>query len=299
MPPATPQSTAATTAAAASTANHRPGNSNSNLNPNKIDLKNPNNFNRATNSRISSVDTDMPDPNSSTGNTAARPSSSNALTPIKIDGWEEDAVLSQSKHLHRVEVYKRRNRRSKQLQRIYRDCYWSLMEEVKLKHREYCWKFGMSAFQEDEDKNNKDGTLGTGENNGNAVASNTCGVHGCKSKAMALTRFCHMHILSDSKQKLYKACSFAIKSSPTGPILCGKPILRSAVPSYCSLHSQKAEKHVARALKKAGLNGSNTSKIVPKFHVIVAECVSQIQNRRRAAQKATLEMAEVKEESSC
>ncbi|XP_004228534.2 uncharacterized protein [Solanum lycopersicum] len=300
MPPATPQSTAATTAtitAAASTANHRPGTSNSSLNPNKIDLKNPYNFNRATNSRLLSVDTDMPDPNSSTVNAAGRPSSSNAL--IKIDGWEEDAVLSRSKHLHRVEVYKRRNRRGKQLQRIYRDCYWSLMEEVKLKHREYCWKFGMSAFQEDEDKNNKDGTAGTGENNGNAVTSNTCGVHGCKSKAMALTRFCHMHILSDSKQKLYKACSFAIKSSPTGPILCGKPILRSAVPSYCSLHSQKAEKHVARALKKAGLNASNPSKIVPKFHVIVAECVSQIQNRRRAAQKATLEMAEVKEESSC
>ncbi|KAK6789511.1 hypothetical protein RDI58_013311 [Solanum bulbocastanum] len=23
------------------------------------------------------------------------------------------------------------------------------MEEVKLKHRKYCWKFGMSVFQED------------------------------------------------------------------------------------------------------------------------------------------------------
>ncbi|KAH0709245.1 hypothetical protein KY284_010672 [Solanum tuberosum] len=60
------------------------------------------------------------------------------------------------------------------------------MEEVKLKHREYCWKFGMTVFQEDEDKSNKVGTLGTGENNGNAVIN--------------------------FKQKLYKACSFAIKS---------------------------------------------------------------------------------------
>ncbi|MCD7460004.1 hypothetical protein HAX54_042653, partial [Datura stramonium] len=89
-----------------------------------------------------------------------------------------------------------------------------------------------------------------------------------------------------------------ILSSPTGPILCGKPILRSTVPSYCSLHFQKAEKHVTRALKKAGLNVSNTSKLAPKFHVIVAEYVSQIQNKRRAAQKATLEIAEVKEENS-
>ncbi|KAJ8565323.1 hypothetical protein K7X08_007899 [Anisodus acutangulus] len=292
MPPATPQST---TAAAA--ANHRQGNLNPNFSPNKIDLKPPNNFNRATtNSRISSIQADMPDPNSST---ASRPSSSNYLTPtIKIDGYEEDAILARSKFLTRMEVLKRRLRRTKQLQRIYRDCYWSLMEEVKLKHREYCWKFGMSAFQEDEDKNNKDGTLGTGENNSNVVNSNTCGVHGCKSKAMALTRFCHMHILSDSKQKLYKACNYAIKSSPTGPILCGKPILRSTVPSYCSLHFQKAEKHVTRALKKAGLNVSNTSKLAPKFHVIVAEYISQIQNRRRAAQKANLEIAEIKENSS-
>ncbi|PHT78250.1 hypothetical protein T459_16302 [Capsicum annuum] len=90
----------------------------------------------------------------------------------------------------------------------------------------------------------------------------------------------------------------ALIVSPTGPILCGKPILRSTVPSYCSLHFQKAEKHVARALKKAGLNVSNTSKLAPKFHVIVAEYVSQIQNRRRAAQKANLEIVEVKDENS-
>ncbi|CAN4113838.1 unnamed protein product [Withania somnifera] len=282
MPPATPQPTTAATTSAA--ANHRQINSNASANPNKIDLKNPNNFTKPTDSIIKP---EMPDPNSSTGNIAVR--------PIKIDGWEEDAILARSKFLHRMEVLKRRHRRTKQLQRIYRDCYWSLMEEVKLKHREYCWKFGTSTFQEDEENNNKDGSLGNGENNNN---SNTCGVHGCKSKAMALTRFCHMHILSDSKQKLYKACNYAIKSSPTGPILCGKPILRSTVPSYCALHFQKAEKHVTRALKKAGLNVSNTSKLAPKFHVIVAEYVSQIQNRRRAAQKANLELAEVKEENS-
>lgn len=280
-------------------ANHCQGNSNPNQNPNKIDLKNPSNFNRAINSRLSSVDTDMPDPNSSTGNVAGRPPSSSTSTPIKIDGWEEDAILARSKFLHRMEVLKRRHRRTKQLQRIYRDCYWTLMEEVKLKHREYCWKFGMSAFQEDEDKNKKDGTQGTGENSGNMVNSNTCGVHGCKSKAMALTNFCHMHILSDRKQKLYKACNYTIKSSPTGPILCGKPILMSTVPSYCSLHFQKSEKHVTRALKKAGLTASNTNKVAPKFHVIVAEYVNHIQNKRRAAaQNTTVEIVEVKEENS-
>lgn len=90
---------------------------------------------------------------------------------------------------------------------------------------------------------------------------------------------------------------FPSYSSPTGPILCGKPILRSAVPSYCALHFQKAEKHVARALKKAGLN--STSKLAPKFHVVVAEYVRQIQNKRRAAQKAVPENADIKEDISC
>lgn len=87
-------------------------------------------------------------------------------------------------------------------------------------------------------------------------------------------------------------------SSTTGPILCGKPILRSTVPSYCPTHFQKAEKHMVRALKKAGLNVSSTSKPAPKLHVIVAEFVHQIQHKRRAAQKVNLEKAEVKEESN-
>ncbi|KAK8709089.1 hypothetical protein V6N13_060119 [Hibiscus sabdariffa] len=61
-----------------------------------------------------------------------------------------------------------------------------------------------------------------------------CSFVGCKFKAMALTRFCHLHILSDSNQKLYKACTYVIKSAHAGPITCGKPILRSAIPSLCT-----------------------------------------------------------------
>ncbi|KAL1156363.1 hypothetical protein V6Z11_A08G086900 [Gossypium hirsutum] len=30
---------------------------------------------------------------------------------------------------------------------------------------------------------------------------------------MAVTRFCHLYILSYSKQELYKACTYVIKSS--------------------------------------------------------------------------------------
>ncbi|KAJ0644750.1 putative KAT8 regulatory NSL complex subunit 2 [Helianthus annuus] len=84
--------------------------------------------------------------------------------------------------------------------------------------------------------------------------------------------------------------------SQAGPIICGKPILKCTVPSLCTPHFQKAEKHVARALKKAGLNTSSTSKLAPKFHVIIAEYVRQIQSNRRIIEKEIKENLEVKEE---
>ncbi|XP_073297437.1 uncharacterized protein [Primulina huaijiensis] len=241
------------------------------------------------------------------------PSSSSSAVPVRIDGFEEDLILSKSQFLTRPELLKRRSRRVKQLARIYRDHYWALMEELKFKYREYYWEFGKSPFQEDEEGdrtnwNRGDCTIVIAENahgndnNGNPGVTNKnnsrCGVHGCKAKAMAMTRFCHMHILSDAKQKLYKACNFSIKSSTTGPILCGKPILRSTVPSYCPIHFQKAEKHMACALKRAGLNVSSASKLAPKLHILIAEYVRQIKHKRRAARKSKLEHAVVKKENN-
>lgn len=192
------------------------------------------------------------------------------------------------------------------------------MEELKIQYRDYYWKFGISPFKEDQQR--EDLALverETGDGNtshnieviGESGASNVSGTldlnnnHrclfvGCKLKAMALTSFCHLHILSDSKQKLYKPCGYVIKSSQAGPITCGKPILRSTAPSLCSVHFQKAQKHVTRALKKAGLNVSSSSKLAPKFHVIVAEYVRQIQTKRRAAEKADRSKYVLKEENA-
>lgn len=209
------------------------------------------------------------------------------------------------------------------------------MEEFRVQYREYYWKYGVSPYKEDDEREvagerdmamsmNVEGTgetntnnncsfygsnnngiggcggkLGFGEGSGGGLESklggnNRCTFVGCKLKAMALTSFCHLHILSDPHQKLYKACNYVIKSAQAGPILCGKPILRSTVPSLCNVHFQKAQKHVTRALKKAGLN-SNSSKVAPKFHVIVAECVRQIQAKRRESQRPSSSIV-VKEE---
>jgi len=56
------------------------------------------------------------------------------------------------------------------------------------------------------------------------------------------------------------------------PVLCQKPVLISTVPSLCPMHFQKAERQVARALKKEGLSFSSPSKLAPKLHVIVTVC---------------------------
>ncbi|KAK1431501.1 hypothetical protein QVD17_07960 [Tagetes erecta] len=235
-----------------------------------------------------------------TATAAAATATTAAVTTFMADILDEDQALSKTELLARDEVIKRRSRKLKQLARVYKDHYWCMMEELKLKYRKYYWEFGKSPYQENElgadqseVKNGDDLELGF------EVGSDLsrCAVHGCKSKAMALTKFCHAHILSDSKQKLYMGCNYVIKSSQAGPIICGKPILKCTVPSLCAPHFQKAEKHVARALKKAGLNASSTNKLAPKFHIIIAEYVRQIQSNRRIIEKEIKENLEVKEES--
>ncbi|XP_061360225.1 uncharacterized protein LOC133304227 [Gastrolobium bilobum] len=194
--------------------------------------------------------------------------------PISI--CEEKLAVSSASHLTRPELLKRRLRNLNQLSKCYRDLYWSLMEDLKTHYRRYLWDYGLSPFKDNE---------ATAENNNinnfDVFNNYMCAFLACKLKPMPLTTFCHLHILSDSSQKLYKPCNYVIKSAQAGPITCGKPILRSTVPSLCISHFQKAQKHLTRTLKRNGLNISSTSKMAPKFHVIVTEYVHHIQVKRR------------------
>ena len=69
-------------------------------------------------------------------------------------------------------------------------------------------------------------------------------------------------------------------------ITCGKPVIKATVPCLCPVHFQKIQKQISQALKKAGVNSS--SKATPKFYVLIAESVRQIQARRRKALNTTL-----------
>lgn len=155
------------------------------------------------------------------------------------------------------------------------------MEDVRVQFSDFTWKFGESPFEEDKCEDKKE----SGENVGDGIVR--CAFHACKSKAMALTRFCHLHILSDSKQQLYKPCSYVIRSSAAGDTTCGKPILRATVPAHCNTHKQKAQYHLNRALRKAGLNINPSDTVAPpKLNVLVAEFVREIQTKRKAIVKA-------------
>nr|GEW74784.1 INO80 complex subunit D-like [Tanacetum cinerariifolium] len=231
-----------------------------------------------------------------TTTTQLPPPSTTTMTSSLSD---EDTYLSNSQLLSQQEVIKRRSNKLKKLSKVYKHHYWCMMEELKFKYRNYYWEYGKSPYYQLDNNTNESVVGGSSKNDGEFVVSDDlsrCAVHGCKMKAMALTKFCHGHILSDSKQKLYMGCSYVIKSSQAGPIICGKPILKCTVPRLCAPHFQKAEKHVARALKKAGLNGSSTNKLAPKFHVIIAEYVRQIQSIRRVIAKEHKENLEIKEE---
>lgn len=138
--------------------------------------------------------------------------------PMAVDGADHDMALSKSRFLTREEVLRRRLRRVRQLSRCYRAHYWALMEELKSKYRHYCWTYGKSPFKEDQNDNNNNenpnGVVVVASGAGGGVVEDDitrCRFGGCKSKAMALTNFCHAHILSDSKQKLYRGCTTVTK----------------------------------------------------------------------------------------
>ncbi|CAN7039248.1 unnamed protein product [Brassica oleracea var. botrytis] len=235
------------------------------------------------------------------------PSPSNS--PISMSA--EDQILGRSTHLTRPELLRRRSHNLKQLAKCYRDHYWALMEDLKAQHREYYWKYGVSPFKEDNHHQNKRRRIDGGEvaalegsgDNDNGVKSDpslkgncvACG-SGSKSKAMPLTNYCQLHILSDKKQKLYTCCTFVNKRAQSKAITCPKPTLASTVPALCNAHFQKAQKDVAKALKDAGHSVSSANKPPPKLHDIVAAFVHHIQAKRKNPRRESKLRSSVKEE---
>ncbi|GJN14023.1 hypothetical protein PR202_gb00796 [Eleusine coracana subsp. coracana] len=219
---------------------------------------------------------------------AAEPPEAQASNPSIPPGDPPSPEMeATAEALTREEVLRRRRRRAARLAGVYRRLYWAMAEEVRAKHRQYVWDLGRSPLESEQPPPPPGAVVFPG--NGEAPKPTPvprrkkCGFTGCKVRAMAMTRFCHSHILSDPKQALYKPCTYVMKSGiQTGqPATCGRPIIKSAVPSLCYVHFQRNQKNIAQAYKKVGFNPPPTGKITPKFSLLVAECVRHIQDKRR------------------
>ncbi|XP_020107271.1 uncharacterized protein LOC109723345 [Ananas comosus] len=240
----------------------------------------------------------------------AGPVEESSAAAMEIDEEEEDKALAGAAALARAEVLRRRSRRRKQLIARYRRQYWAMVEEVRVKHRTYYWVYGKGPV----DAGRGGGGGGEEERGRGEGERKRCAFAGVQAMAMPLTRFCHAHILRDPNRRstalqfhhqeyrfltypLYGNFSKGISSNArTGQIICGKPILVAAAPSLCHVHLQRVQKSIAQGLKKTGLNMSSSSKTISKFTVLIADCVRQIQSKRRKSLNASVDKIASKDE---
>ncbi|BAS93250.1 uncharacterized protein [Oryza sativa Japonica Group] len=217
----------------------------------------------------------------------AAPPPRNPIIPRDPPSPEMEAT---AEALTREEVLRRRRRRAKRLVDVYRRLYWTLGEELRARHRQYVWELGRSPLEAEQPPPPPPTSAAPGPGGDLVVVRpvsatvprrKKCGFAGCKVRTMAMARFCHSHILSDPNQVLYKGCAYISKSGPQVQITCGRPILKASVPSLCNSHFQKCQKLITQGYKKFGVNPSPTGKVSPNFSLLVAECVRQIQAKRR------------------
>lgn len=153
--------------------------------------------------------------------------------PVVLAGAARDAELAFSKALSREEVLRRRRRRLLQLYALYRAQYWALADELPAKHGEYWWDHGTSPVLPEEgppalpppppvpSMSNGGGVAALANGGANLVngvvcapgpiaagARAGCAASNCEAKVMALSQYCFDHILLDTKQQLYKPCTF-------------------------------------------------------------------------------------------
>lgn len=208
-----------------------------------------------------------------------------ARNPSSPSGPPSPEMEATAEALTREEVLRRRRRRTARLVGVYRRLYWAMAEEVRARHRQYVWELGRSPLEAEQPLSAACSEAKPGP--AAVPRRKKCGFTGCKVRAMAMAKYCHSHILSDPNQALYKGCGQIIKSgAQIGQITCSRPILKASVPSLCNVHLQRSQKNISQAYKKVGFNPPPTGQISPDFSVLVAECVHQIQARRRESRSA-------------
>lgn len=135
-------------------------------------------------------------------------------------GAEEDSARAESSKdptvgvLPQEALIRRRLGRMKELNALYEDQYWRLLEDLRKRHYRFSLRHGHGGR-----KNDAAAETAAREKTGAAQLSE-CETAGCGERPMPLTTYCFAHILSDPKQVLYAA---AAKTSPSDP----EPVLRT------------------------------------------------------------------------
>jgi hypothetical protein len=147
---------------------------------------------------------------------AAVPLEAHAQNPsIAIANPPSPEMEATAEALTQEEVLRRRRRRAARLAGVYRRLYWAMAEEVRARHRQYVWDLARSPLEAEQPPAPPGGpvpaAVGEPPKPAPVPRRKKCGFTGCKVRAMATTRFCHSHILSDPKQMLYKPCASIIK----------------------------------------------------------------------------------------
>jgi len=133
---------------------------------------------------------------------AALPDGSDAKDPTSVGVLPQEALI------------RRRLGRMKELNALYEDQYWRLLEDLRKRHYRFSLRHGHGGR-----KNDAAAETAAREKTGAAQLSE-CETVGCGERPMPLTTYCFAHILSDPKQVLYAA---AAKTSPSDP----EPVLRT------------------------------------------------------------------------
>lgn len=99
-------------------------------------------------------------------------------------------------------LIRRRLGRMKELNALYEDQYWRLLEDLRKRHYRFSLRHGHGGRKEDAAAE-----TAARERTGAAQRGRECEKNGCCERPMPLTTFCFAHILGDPKQVLYTAAA--------------------------------------------------------------------------------------------
>ncbi|MDA9098211.1 zf-C3Hc3H domain-containing protein [bacterium] len=117
------------------------------------------------------------------------------------DKQKEDDDSKDMSNIPQEALIRRRLARMRDLNKLYEDQYWRLLEDLRKHHYRFALRHGHGGRKDDALTETQ-----AREKTGGAQLT-CCSFENCDERPMPLTTFCFAHILQDTKQVLYTAGS--------------------------------------------------------------------------------------------